>query len=146
MPQVKKAVTDFHLWQPLLPWQTFTYGYYWNWNRKLINNIACPYSVFSNNWQFLSMKRLVSWFCFMVFNATFNNISVISWRSVLFGEGNRRTQRKHRPAASHWQTLSHNVLSSTPRHELATIVVIGTDCTCSCKCNYHTTTTRTTPV
>jgi hypothetical protein len=23
----------------------------------------------------------------------------------------------HRPVASHWQTLSHNVLSSTPRHE-----------------------------
>jgi hypothetical protein len=25
---------------------------------------------------------------FVVFNATFNNMSVISWRSVLFGEGN----------------------------------------------------------
>ena len=37
----------------------------------------------------------------------------------------------HRPVASHWQTLSHNVLSSTPRHE----------CTGSYKCNYHTTTT-----
>jgi hypothetical protein len=23
----------------------------------------------------------------------------------------------HRPVASHWQTLSHNVVSSTPRHE-----------------------------
>ena len=23
----------------------------------------------------------------------------------------------HRPAASDWQTLSHNVVSSTPRHE-----------------------------
>jgi len=23
----------------------------------------------------------------------------------------------HRRAASHWQTLSHNVVSSTPRHE-----------------------------
>ena len=29
--------------------------------------------------------------------------------------GNRRN---HRPAASHWQTLSHNVVSSTPRHKL----------------------------
>jgi hypothetical protein len=38
----------------------------------------------------------------MVFNATFNNISVISWWSV-FGAGN------HRPVASHLQTLSHNV-------------------------------------
>jgi len=23
----------------------------------------------------------------------------------------------HRPVTSHWQTLSHNVVSSTPRHE-----------------------------
>jgi hypothetical protein len=23
----------------------------------------------------------------------------------------------HQPAASHWQTLSHNVVSSTPHHE-----------------------------
>ena len=43
----------------------------------------------------------------MVFNATFNNISVISWRSVLFVE---ETGENHRPVASHWQTLSHNVV------------------------------------
>jgi len=30
----------------------------------------------------------------MVFSATFNNISVISWLSVLFGGGNRSTRRK----------------------------------------------------
>ena len=30
----------------------------------------------------------------MVFNATFNNISVISWRSVFIGGGNRSTPRK----------------------------------------------------
>jgi hypothetical protein len=23
----------------------------------------------------------------------------------------------HRPVASHWQTLSHNIVSSTPHHE-----------------------------
>ena len=43
----------------------------------------------------------------MVFNATFNNISVISWRSVLLVEENEENRR---PAASHWQTLSHNVV------------------------------------
>ena len=32
----------------------------------------------------------------MVFNATFNNMSVISWRSVLFGGGNWSTRRKPR--------------------------------------------------
>jgi hypothetical protein len=44
---------------------------------------------------------------------------------------------------SHWQTWSHNVVSSTRRHELTTLVVIGTDCTGSCKSNYHTIMTTT---
>jgi len=48
------------------------------------------------------------------FYATFNDISVISWRSVLLVE---TTGEYHRPVASHWHTLSHNVESSTPRHE-----------------------------
>ena len=34
----------------------------------------------------------------MVFNATFNNISVISWRSVLLVD---ETGENHRPAVSH---------------------------------------------
>jgi hypothetical protein len=37
----------------------------------------------------------------MVFNATFNNISVISWRSVLLGEETGGTGEKNRPIASH---------------------------------------------
>jgi len=48
----------------------------------------------------------------MMFNTTFNNISVISWRSVLLME---ETGENHRSAVSHWQTLSHNVVSSIPR-------------------------------
>ena len=51
---------------------------------------------------------------FMVFNATFNNISVILWQSVLLVEVTRVHRENHRPVASHWQTLSHNVVSSTP--------------------------------
>ena len=31
------------------------------------------------------------------------------------GGGNGVYGEKHRPAASHWQTLSHNVVLSTPR-------------------------------
>ena len=51
------------------------------------------------------------WFGLMVFNATFNYFSVISWKKPEYPGEN------HRPVASHWQTLSHNVVSSTPRHE-----------------------------
>jgi hypothetical protein len=53
--------------------------------------------------------------CLMVFNATFNNISAISWRSVLLVEETGVPWENHRPVASHWQTLSHNVVSSKPR-------------------------------
>jgi len=50
-----------------------------------------------------------------VFNATFNYISVISWISVLLMEETGGPGENHRPAQSHCQTLSHNVVSSTPR-------------------------------
>jgi hypothetical protein len=53
----------------------------------------------------------------MVLNATFNNISVIVWLSVLLMEETGVPGENNRPAASHLQTLSHNVVSSTPRHE-----------------------------
>jgi len=38
-----------------------------------------------------------------VFNATFSNISAMSWRPVLVVE---ETEENHRPWASNWQTLS----------------------------------------
>ena len=50
---------------------------------------------------------------FMVLNATFNNISVISWRSVSFMV--EETGKSHRPVASDWQIVSHNIVSSTLR-------------------------------
>ena len=39
--------------------------------------------------------------CFMVFKATFNNISAISWRSVLLVEEIGVPRENYRPAASH---------------------------------------------
>jgi hypothetical protein len=54
----------------------------------------------------------------MVFNSTFHNISVISWQSVLLVKETGVTEENHRPVASHWQTFSHNAVSSTPRQLL----------------------------
>ena len=51
----------------------------------------------------------------MLFNAAFNNISAISWRSVLLVAETGVPEENHRPVANHWHTLSHNVVSSTPR-------------------------------
>jgi len=47
----------------------------------------------------------------MVFNAILDDISVISWRSVLMVEETRENQRS---GASQRQTFSHKVVSSTP--------------------------------
>ena len=47
-------------------------------------------------------------------NATFNNISVISWRSVLLVEETGGRGQNHRSVASYWQTLSHNVVHLAP--------------------------------
>ena len=68
----------------------------------------------------------------MVFNATFNNILAISWRSVVLIEETGEPGEYDRPAASHCQTLSHNVVSSTPHNVSGDM---------HCKSNYHATTT-----
>jgi len=52
-----------------------------------------------------------------VFNATFNNILVISWRSVLLLEKTGIPGENQCTVSSRGQTLSHKVVSSTPRHE-----------------------------
>ena len=44
----------------------------------------------------------------MVFNATL-------WQSDLLVEETEVPGENHQPAAGHWQTLSHNVILSTPR-------------------------------
>jgi hypothetical protein len=46
----------------------------------------------------------------MGLNGTFNNISVILLRSVLFLEETGGPGENDRPGASHGQTLSHNVV------------------------------------
>jgi hypothetical protein len=84
------------------------------WYRRISFKLAALRSM-SNDW--LVRSPVISLVWFMVFNATFNNISVISWRSVLLVEETGVPGESHRPVASHWQTLSHKIVSSTSRHE-----------------------------
>ena len=69
---------------------------------------------------------------FMALNAIFNNISVISWRSVLLVEETGVPEENHRPVASHWQTLSHKdvylALIVIGTHNISGDRLIGTDC------------------
>ena len=59
---------------------------------------------------FFFIQYKLNGFRFMVFNATFYNISVISWWSALLVEETRVPGENHRPDASHRQTSSHNVV------------------------------------
>jgi len=43
-------------------------------------------------------------FGFTVFNATFNNISVIPWQSILWEKETGVPGEDHHPVLSHWQT------------------------------------------
>ena len=73
----------------------------------------------------------------MVINATFNNISGISWWSVLLVE---KTGENHRLVASHWQSFITycciEYTSAWTRFKHTTLVVIGTDYTGSCMITY----------
>jgi hypothetical protein len=73
----------------------------------------------------------------MVLNSIFNNISVISWWSVLLVEENGEPKENLSQVTD---KLYHIMLYASPwsRFELTTSVVIGTDCISSCKSNYHT--------
>ena len=72
----------------------------------------------------------------MVLNTTFNNILVISWRSVLLVE---ETGETHRPVASDWQIyhiILYRVHLALNWFQLTTLVVIGTDCICTYRINH----------
>jgi hypothetical protein len=55
---------------------------------------------------------------FMVFNVTFNNISVISWRSILLVEETGVLRENHRSIVSQWQYFLTSVINRNRTEKL----------------------------
>ena len=70
-------------------------------------SVMLPDESYLDVYVFLTIKTIVIlldwfWFDFWCFNATFNNISAISWRPVLGVEETAVPGENHRPWASNW--------------------------------------------
>jgi hypothetical protein len=87
--------------------------------QQVMRNHLYHYFISTNIFALIFYIKNKNWICFkqyflnrvrvMVFSTTFNNISVISWWSVLLVEETGVPEENHWPAASHWQTLSQIV-------------------------------------
>ena len=60
----------------------------------------------------LFIPKYMDWLV-VIFLWCLTPLSTILWRSVLLVEGNVIPGGNHRPATSHWQSLSHNVVHLT---------------------------------
>jgi len=79
----------------------------------------------------------------MVLIATFNNISVNSWWSVLLVEKTGVLGENHRPVASHWHFITECCIEHTSSGAEFELTVLVVDYIGNCKSNYNTTTATT---
>jgi hypothetical protein len=119
---------------------SISYKHYVNIQMHRGRIIWCKIIIYLMNTSSLNLKIMIyryTMYLFrvrvVVFNATFNNILVILWQSVLLVD---ETRENHWPVANFIpQCIEYT--SPWAGFELTTLVVIGTVCICSSKSNYH---------
>jgi hypothetical protein len=84
--------------------------WWWYWVLNLNEERNVVFEDYISFLQSIGMKQTSNTNLLMVFKATFNNISVIWWWSVLLVEETGGPGENHRSVTSDWQTLSHNVV------------------------------------
>ena len=87
-----------------------------NYSRHLHTNTGIVAPLYDRSW----------WLWFMVFNDNFNNISVISWRSVVLVE---KTTDLSQVIGKRYHIALYRVYLDMNGFELTTLVGICTDCT-----------------
>jgi hypothetical protein len=101
---------------------TYAISTYHHWNCEFESHSGEVYSIQHYVIKFFSDLRQIGGFLKHFFsilclwrNAKYSQTCIILWRSVLLVEDTRMTGENHLSVASHWKTLSHSVVSSTPR-------------------------------
>ena len=124
------------------------------WSKEYFHRLSSPYKIsdilYPSVYPFIFSKQPI--YAFILNKQMYVFILYIVWwyltplstkfsyivASVLLMGETGRSGENHQPIASHWQTLSYNVVHlALIEIRTQTSVVIGTDWICSCKSNYH---------